>query len=209
MDGELQRQEELRKAREAAAELKKQKETDSVKKPLSKKEKQAMKAKELDDLDQLLNEFGLVEHVEDSHTLDATPQNQTDGHETTEQSGTATTKKKKKKNKDVGSAAAEAPTDSNSTQTELNLNEVGTATANVEEYPSDNTPAVGIEDPFASTIDVASLLKAKASKKVKKTSADIAAATAAKEALAKKELAAKNQRKKSKDKYAFGGAPTR
>eukprot|EP00816_Leptocylindrus_hargravesii_P013393 CAMPEP_0196816790 /NCGR_PEP_ID=MMETSP1362-20130617/57095_1 /TAXON_ID=163516 /ORGANISM="Leptocylindrus danicus, Strain CCMP1856" /LENGTH=235 /DNA_ID=CAMNT_0042194251 /DNA_START=222 /DNA_END=929 /DNA_ORIENTATION=- len=60
------------------------------KKPLTKKEKQALKAKELDDLDALLNEFGVSESTPAATT-------KVDGDTAQEPEGIATTEKKKKK----------------------------------------------------------------------------------------------------------------
>lgn len=206
----------MRKAREAAAQLRKQKEMETSKKPLSKKEKQALKAKELEDLDHLLNEMGLLASKKDNLDLDnmeASLQCQGAEHETNDMmigGGNTASKKKKKKNKDSSTITGDIPVDSNLIQTDMNVNEMKTAaTAELVDNSSDNPPKGDVDESSPTpTLDVASLIKAKTIKKVKKTTADIAAATAAKEALAKKELAAKNQKKKNKDKYSFGG-PTR
>ena len=63
-------------------------------KPLSKKEKQALKAKELDDLDALLNEFGVLNSTDDAEEKK---------EEDALASGVATSKRRKKKNRKISS----------------------------------------------------------------------------------------------------------
>jgi hypothetical protein len=182
------RQESLRKAREAL-QLKKEEagtHAEIARKPLSKKEKQALKAKELDDLDLLLNEFGVA-----TGTNDALQD---------ENNASLSKKKKKKSNKD--STVTDDKTDSS-----MLVHDDTIIKTEPVDGPSTTTLDVAV-------LDVASLIRAKGNKKIKeKTAADIASATAAKEAKAKKEAAAaleaKKQKKKNKDKYAFGGAPSR
>lgn len=80
-----------------------------TKKPLSKKEKQALKAKELDDLDDLLNEFGV-----DTKDEIVTPNEVVAESEPNVATTTSTSKKKKKRNKKKNTTAASVePTSEN------------------------------------------------------------------------------------------------
>lgn len=145
-----------------------------------KKEKEQMKSKDLDDLDDILNEFGIdVQPAKDNSNPEPAEvmisTNELEDEE--EKSG----KKKKKKKKKKQSDTADNTTDD----------------ALVE------APADDGDVPSLTTNSVAAVIKAKAPAK-KKSPAEIAAATAAKEAKAKKETEIK-KKKKRKDKFLHGG----
>ena len=145
----------------------------------SRKEKEQMKSKDLDDLDDILNEFGIaVQPAKDNSNPEAKIMISTNELEDEEEkSGKKKKKKKKKKQSDTADiitddALAEAPADDG-------------------------------DVPPLTTNSVAAVIKAKAPTK-KKSPAEIAAATAAKEAKAKKETEIKKKKKK-KDKFLHGG----
>jgi len=144
------------------------------KKPLSKKERKAIREQELAKLEDLLNEFGVS--VQDDKQDEAKNEDANEDGRDCEESKS---KKKKKKKKKV----IEKKTDE----------VVIPATVAAEEVVE----------------DVAAVLKAKVETSGrKKSAAEVAAATAAREAKAKKEADAKKKKKKNKDKYAHG-APKR
>jgi len=167
----------------------------SAQKPLTKKERQALKAKELGDLDHLLNEFGVASTASTTENNDtkndktiATNHDQ-NGKVDENATATTTTKKKKKRNKKKNNSEA-----SNS----------NTPAAANTTTGSSNTGASS--NPITTKVDVAAVLKAKAKPKGK-SAAEKAAATAAKEAKEKAKNTAKKKKKK-RDKYAHG-APSR
>lgn len=156
------------------------KQTDATQKPLTKKEKQALKEKELNELDNLLSEFGVDASVSrpnsEQDEAPRPPVHDVDEEAVETPAGEGKGKKKRK----VKKKKAEIVDGSEDAQT-------------AEFGP----PIVK---------DVAAVLKAKTVTK-EKTPAEVAADKAAKEAKAKKQTEKKKTRKK-KDKYAHG-APTR
>merc|ERR1712226_296500 len=152
------------------------------KKPLTKKEKQALKKKELDDLNDILKDFGVAggnDAVKEVENGEPAAIAEGEGDDTTKAK-----KKKKKRSKGKNNKKEE-----------------------VGEEPASTTEKSTIEPENSETLDVAAVLRAKAKPKGK-TVAEIAAATASKEAKAKKKAAPDKKKKKKKDKYAHG-APSR
>lgn len=155
------------------------------KRPLSKKEKQALKAKELDALDDIFGEFG-IDVVPDKPEPKKAPETKEKAQSPVEDAkneteGRAASKRRKKKKKNKGGDGGGENKTSNTK----------------EDKPAEPTEL----------LDVAAVLKAKTKTKGK-TSAEIAAASAAKEAKAKKLAAEKKKKKKKRDKY-LNGAPSR
>lgn len=170
----------LRKYREEEAEKETagKKVVTAIPTKVSKKEKGLLKEDDLDNLDDILNEFGIdVQAQKDKTNAETISANDitTDVIEDEEDKlGKKKKKKKKKKQPDV----------------DITNEAVVIASASEEAIP---TP---------STIDVAAVLKSKVPAK-KKSAAEVAAANAAKEAKAKKEAEVKKKKKK-KDKFLHG-----
>lgn len=141
----------------------------------SKKDK-GLKENELDNLDDILNEFGIDLHAPKEPKEEILKGSTTDVVED-EEDKLGKKKKKKKKKK----------------QSEAELTNEAILIASTNEVDISSPP---------STIDVAAVLKSKVPAK-KKTTAEIAAANAAKEAKAKKEVETKKKKKK-KDKFLHG-----
>jgi hypothetical protein len=140
------------------------------------KKEKGLKENELDNLDEILNEFGIDVQAPKEPNEEKLKDSVNDLVED-EEDKLGKKKKKKKKKK----------------QSDAEIINEATATASISEVDTSSPP---------STIDVAAVLKSKVPTK-KKTTAEIAAANAAKEAKAKKEVETKKKKKK-KDKFLHG-----
>ena len=170
------RLESLKKAKEEEA--KRQKAELHRQRSMSKKEKKALEKKSLDDLDDLLGEFGVS---------------------TTASGEAGEGKDEEKKGDDEGAAAEGAAGAGNKKKKKKKGKKGKSKDTGSDEWVKVEKDGEGGEEAAPATVDVAAVLKSKTAKSGKKSSSD-AAATAAKEAKAKAAKKAEAEKKKQKKK---------